>query len=356
MAETAEGEQSVETPEPTELVEKVAGDMEKVFGEEVSTDEPKPKAEKKDEKPETTPKKEEGEEDEVESEPESEPEPKKKEAVAAAKTDAPTLPAAYRRAAKYYGMTDEEVDDLFKSSPELALKHFGKQAASMQAETAQWSALGREKKAALIAEQKRQQEEAARTGRGQADPFDIKPVDVEGLIKKYGNDELIRDLVGPLNATIEALRPLISTTMENREYVQGVKRTETRNTIDEFFSHADLKPFVDLYGVKRGELSPEQAAKRDKVLEIADEMMMGAQVRNQRISLHDALNLAHDVVSAGHKTIAARTELKKGLKTRADGVALRPSRRGSEAGDGTPKDEAELVARTKGRLAKIFQD
>lgn len=237
-------------------------------------------------------------------------------AAPTAPTKSPTLPAAYVRSLKAMEWTDEEIADAAKR-PEL-LPTIAKIHNTRNKEIQAWAEMGRKT---------RQDQTPATTEKKpvvSAKQGDYEKIDAEALKKKYGEDELIDALVGPLNAKLEAvhkLLPLIEQVQQNSQRAE----LETLGTqIETFFGGKELEPFKDVYGsVKKG-LNEKNLDARNKVLEYADALVAGARQQGRTLSLGEALAFAHDSVSSGFKEQTVRTAIKTQMKQRERGISLKP--------------------------------
>ena len=90
------------------------------------------------------------------------------------------------------------------------------------------------------------------------------------------------------------------------------------------------------------------------MLEMADALVAGAGQQGRRLSVEDALTLAHDSLTVGVRTQTIRDQIRSQVTTRQKGITLRPGTRGTEKKDGPPRDRAELQQRTADRLARAF--
>jgi hypothetical protein len=155
-----------------------------------------------------------------------------KPAAAAPTTKTSTLPAAYVRSLKALEWTDAEIETAAANPAFITTA--AKLHQTRNQELAQWAQLGRAKQQETAAQQ------AANPSRGfqplaQTDPAALKA--------KYGNDELIDLLVGPLNATvaqINAMLPVIQQTQQSS--VQAHLDTLNRQ-VESFFGGDELKPY-----------------------------------------------------------------------------------------------------------------
>ena len=287
-------------------------------------------------------------------EPAAEPvaEPAAEPSVAPAPVVPSTLPAAYVRTAKARGWEDKEIADFAKATPELALKTFERMHESRTQEIKEWAELGR----------KTRQTPGAPTAASvtapvvvsPAAPAVLAPIDIKAMTEKFGNQELIEALAGPVNAAIAAMTPLVQGATRAQEQARSTARENLGKTVQDFFTGSEMKPYADAYGTKVADLTSAQIDQRQKVLETADALIAGAAFQGRQLTVQDALTLAHDSVSSGLKTNIVREQLKTSVTKRQHQITLKPTNVGRAAAGGPPRSKQELLGRTEDRLAKAF--
>lgn len=261
-------------------------------------------------------------------------------------SDIPILPAAYRRSLKAYEWTDDEIDSALKQGGEKFVQSAGKMHDTRSKEVSQWAALGRQKVT----------DTTAKVEATEPQTQTIKPVDVKALKAKYGDEALIDELVGPLNAMAEKLNAMLPQVQATQAASQAAKQEALGRQIDGFFGGKDLNDYKDVYGVETGRLTNEQLESRNKVLVLADALIGGASLQGRRLSFDEAMMLAHDSVSGPAKAQAARTKLTGTLQAREKAITLRPAtRKPGQGGIESPaKKRSDLERRTQTALNKAF--
>lgn len=296
-----------------------------------------------------------GEDDEdEEEEPEEVAEEQSPKPKAKAEAKGPTFPAAIKRSLLAYGWTEDEVNEA------IANDEGGKFLATAtrihqnrNQEIAAWAAAGRAARP--------KQEAPAEKGKPQASPHVddkglLKPLDVDGLIEKHGNEDFVREVTGPVNEMIARINTLLPELASGVQSIQQSKQDALARQIDQFFGSNELKPYAELYGTDSANLEDSQLETRNKVLELADALIYGAAQQGRTLTAAEAMSLAHDSVSSGHKTQAVRKEMKTKVQARGKGITLRPSKIAGAAAknSGKPKTRAQLEAATRQRLASVF--
>ena len=289
-------------------------------------------------------------EDEESSEQEEEDEKdESKEQKPAAKRKTPTLPDAHRRSLKAYGWDDDSIEAGLKADSASFIVAAQKIHSTRNAEVAQWAALGRANRPHQEQEQsegKQPQHINPKTGK-------VKAVDVDALIEKHGNEDLVREIAGPINEAIELVNGFLPDLLNGVQSIRDSRTEALSKQVEGFFTGKEMDSFVELYG-KGDEVTAEQHGARSKVLELADALVVGAAHQGRKLTNLEALALAHDSVSSGFKVQAARKEVRKKVEVRGKSLTLKPSQRGSKDSKAAPKDRGELEARTRNRLKAAF--
>ncbi len=311
------------------------------------TDEPEDEADADSEdEPEGDPK----DEADADSEDESEDEPEDKddettEGAAPAEADS-TLPAAYRRSLKSREWSDAEIDSFYKADPVQAMKTFDRIHASRVAEIQQFSRLGREVKA-------KEEQDSSKTPAVEMPEGGLAAIDEDKLVAEYGNEDVVRAIVGPVNAAIAGINSVLPDIRDGAASAQQARNDVLARQIEGFFSADDMDPYREVYGSAAKGLSEGQMEKRQRVLEEADALVTGAAHQGRQLAVSDALVAAHDMVSADYKTKAVRRSLKKTVKARAKGKTLRPTSRGRGGANARPSTRSDLE-RSVGQKLKAF--
>jgi hypothetical protein len=261
---------------------------------------------------------------------------------------ASTLPAAYVRSAKARGWTDEEISGFHTANPDLSLKTFERMHASRVSEVQEWAELGRKVR------QGETPVPAAAPASTPAPTPALAPINVQEMVEKYGNEDLIKELAGPINAAIAALGPVVQDAMSSREQTKQTQKDALAKTVQDFFTATDMAPYAEAYGKNLNALTPVQIEMRSKVLETADALIAGATFQGRKLSVQEALVLAHDSVASGMKETIIRDQIRTKVQKRAKGISLKPTAQGRANAGAPPRDRAELVSRTEDRLSRAF--
>jgi hypothetical protein len=287
---------------------------------------------------------------------ETQDEPAEKPAEEAAPTvkeesktaDEPTLPAAYVRSAKARGWTDKEITDFLQMDSDKALQTFERMHTSRSQEIQEWAELGRKVRQAPATTAMPTPGPSA-----PATPAGLAPINIDEMVAKFGNEDLIRELAGPVNAAIAALAPIVQGATAAQAQAKQVAQEQLAKTVETFFTDSNMASYAEAYG-KAGSLTPAQIETRQKVLETADALIAGAAFQGRTLSVQDALVLAHDAASSGIKETVIRDKIRKDVKKRNAALTLKPTAQGRDNPGAAPRSRDELVSRTEDRLAKAF--
>jgi hypothetical protein len=182
----------------------------------------------------------------------------------------------------------------------------------------------------------------------------LAPIDIAAMVAKYGNEDLIRELAGPLNMAIQVVQPLVRQAQEQQAVAARTQSETLGKTVQDFFTGEDMDSFKETYGGDLASLKPEQYQSRVKVLELADALVAGARMQGRNLTVEEALQTAHDSVSHDQVTKTVRDSIKKAVVERSKGLTLKPSHLGDQPGIGAPRNRQELEGRTRDRLARAF--
>jgi len=275
------------------------------------------------------------------------------------------IPDAYLRAAIHQGWDKEVVDDLVKNSPELALKALENLYISTNNASREWSELGRAK-----LETDRQQVTNAQSVAEavvKEDPAVVALIDK--LRKEYPDDPLV-------DAAIMGLKSKPQPVAQPQPKPQAQYETATARAnaaanvaidqrINTFFSADLMKPYEKFYGkLELGQVPEDltngQQLNRLAVLEEAECIITGHNMRNRKIELERALEKAHFIVTEPIRQQIIRDNLKATAVKREKSMTLKPSdsKRSSDsmnADSSKPRNRRELEQAVQLKLNSVFQ-
>jgi hypothetical protein len=280
--------------------------------------------------------------------------PAEEDAEKPAPKTGPTLPSAVIRSLKAYDWDDASIASAMKADPAnftvAAQKIHGNRVAEQQ----RWADLGRAAKANQPkGETNLTASEAAAAKHIDAKTGLFRPLDVDALVEKHGNEDMVRSITEPVNEVIRQINALLPDLATGVSTIRQSRHETLARQVDQFFEQKELEPFQKVYGKDSAAMDTEQTQARNKVLEMADALMAGAAQQGRKLTVTDAMTMAHDHVSSGFKQETTRREIKASVTVRNKGLTLKPSTNGTKS-TGAPKSGAELESRTRQRLAAVF--
>lgn len=288
--------------------------------------------------------------EQVDSTPESKPADVKDEAGKET-TEEVSLPDAYYRAAEHQGWKPDEIKEFFEATPELAIQTLGKIYESTNKLSDDFANIGRAK--LKPADKPADAVTATQANAG-------KKVDLAALKEEYGAESNMVKAFEALQASIPA--PAVSTgqpvqPQTQPQDVQPDPRVVTM--VNQFFTADTLKPYKDFYGEGKdaNSLTIQQNNNRHAVLNRADEIFAGAHAMGNVITVEQAMDLAHMIVSKPVQEKAMRAELKAKVVKRSKGLSLKPAKSKAVVPDKDAKtSEADLEAKVQARLDKTYKN
>lgn len=268
---------------------------------------------------------------------------------AVADPNAPTLPAAVRRSLKAYEWTDEEIDQNLRVLGPSFIATAQKLHNTRNQETAKWAEIGRA--------QRQQPPPTPDPAKVAERSQPIPKLDAEALKEHYGDDALIDKILGPVNAAIDRLNEeVLPTVRQTQQASQQAEQRALFNAIEGFFTSKEIKNgYGELYGeAGQPTFSQTHVDARNKVLEMADALIVGAAKQGRNLDLNSALTLAHDSVSGDYKGKAAKKELQASLQKRERGISLRPGNKSTPVADKKANSREDIEKRVGKRLADVF--
>jgi len=262
--------------------------------------------------------------------------------------DSPTLPDSYRRSLKAYGWDDDAIDKNLRILGPQFIDTASRIHANRNQEVASWAEAGRR------ARQDQGNPDTlalGRTNQGQP-PAGLPPVDIKKLAEQFGEEELVAAIAGPVNEVIAKLNAILPQVEQGSKAIKDAEEQGLIREVEAFFSGSELKPYAQVYGAGEKSLTNDQLGHRNQVLEEADALMAGAKFQGRKLSVGEALLIAHDHVSIEFKEQAVRTSLQKEAKKRNRGITAPPSNR--QAPTGRIRTREQLAEKIGPMLAKAF--
>lgn len=279
------------------------------------------------------------------------------------KKDIPPLSDAYYRAAIHRGFKPEEIDELYKANPELAVRTLGNIYEAVNRSSKEFAALGRAaiKTAAPVVKTEETVETKA----------EFKGLDIEKLRKDYPDDPVV-DLVQAVQEQskasfdeVQELKATRSAPVTGQPSDVQVRATNQEahaieQQIETFFKADELKGYKDFYGTLSKDatdwsgLTPGQKMNRFTVIEMMDQMIVGARTLGRELKIDETLNLAHLSVTEPIREKVIREGIKAKVTERGSNLTLKPSGT-AQPTDTKPQTKQELEEATTERLDKVFK-
>ena len=200
------------------------------------------------------------------------------------------LPAAQIRSLKSMGWQDEDIDAAYKADPNgfsVSASLIHKQRA---ADIAEMSKLGREHKERETQSQQPVTEQPATVQ--PTLPTSPTALDVNAIKEELGDNDAVKQLIEVINAQQTRLDALTTETEGFATREQQVVQDAALKEVQKFFDHDDLKAYQEFYGTGVA-VSDTQFANRQKVLENADALLVGAQIQGRPMTPQEALLESH---------------------------------------------------------------
>jgi hypothetical protein len=278
--------------------------------------------------------------------------------------DEPTLPDNHIRSLIGAGWTKEEIDEQHSALGDEFLTIAEKVHENRLRESREWAAHGRieANQRAAAAEKLVEKQEQGQT------PSELERVDIDALKREFGNDPRINAMIdslgGSTNRAIEALQAMMPKIAESQARQEQSEQAALQNEVNSFFNSPDLLAYKDLYGVGPTQSIHDEGHwdARMKVLEVADQIRVGASYQGREVGLSDALSLAHESVSADFRVRAVREDIKSKMQQRQSSITQRPSTQQSNETAEKPPSEGgsremsrkELEDKAQAALRQIF--
>jgi hypothetical protein len=261
----------------------------------------------------------------------------------------PTLPEAYRRSLAAYGWTDDEIDNNLELLGGKFVEVASNIHAKRNAEVAQWADAGRKARDEGVAAQQAQQGPVVN-----GVPQTLQPIDLTKMKEKYGEEEMLEEIINPVNNTIAALNAVLPQIQQGVQSIEQTQMDAATSRVHQFFDSDKLSAYRKFYGGAEHERTPEQLEVRRQVLDDAVMIMAGASASHREFTLEQALEMAHDKASSTFREQAVRKGIKRETKKRNRGITQKPSRRRSSSKESGPPTRAQLERKIGGMLKKVF--
>jgi hypothetical protein len=274
----------------------------------------------------------------------------------AADTGEVKIPEAYIRAAIHQKWSAEDIKELQKSNPDLALRTFKKMYEDTNKLSQEYAAIGR----------KRAEEAKKQPEKKTEEKVEASAVDLTKLKQEYGDDPIVgvvetlakqnAALLAKLEQVVPGNKPSTKSEAEIRAEIRENQAIEGQ--INTFFGDKSMAIYSDFYGeVPKGadwsKLTGEQQSNRMTVLNLADQICIGAQAQGKDMTVDEAMEKAHLIASSRFMETAVREDIKKKAVKFSKAKTLHPHATQTVDSD-KPKTEEELNAKVALGLKKVF--
>jgi len=225
---------------------------------------------------------------------------------------APTIPAAQVRSLIAYGWTVDEIKSAEVNSPGFA---------STAAKIHQTRTQEIQKFADMGRQRKQEMGDPETSGSPNTLPL---TVDKAALIEKYGSEDLVSEVVDPVNKLLEQIQGMLPDLQAGQQAAQMARMESASQQVDLFFTSDIMTPYTNAYGSSQRDMTDDQCGNRNAVLQMADNIRTGAALRDEDIPIHEAMGMAHEIVGGDFKAEVIRKEIKGKVAKRAGGLTLRP--------------------------------
>ncbi len=268
--------------------------------------------------------------------------------------DKPQLSDAYYRAAIHNEMTKEEIVDFMKVNPDLATRTFGKMYEAMNRASKEFAEIGRFKKEQGEVKDKADDDDKPK----------FKKIDTGKLREEHGDG--VVDIIDQLQDQIVLLneqKPVVVVSDGPNKAVQDQADKHAADQVSSFFNSKDMVIFKDTYGVVDKDdtnwtaLMPSEKMNRVTVIEYAEQLIEGAAVIGKEMSVDDALERAHLLVTEPIREQIIRDDIMGQVHKRSKSLTLKPTNKASVVADEEskgPKSDKDIISSAADRLAKVF--
>jgi len=271
------------------------------------------------------------------------------------------LLTSFLSAAKHQGWSEEEIVEFWQKDATLAKKTFDKMYEATNFISQQ---------ASDFARQRRKQMQEDLKGNNKDGKPAYKKLDIESIKKEYGDDvpeELFKVLQaqdGQMEQMFDAIQDMKSQNATSEQASQ--EETVLIEKMQSFFEAKSKTGYDQFYGkTERGQrwnmvLTGEQLKSRTDVIEEADSIFAGFELRGKPISYDEALERAHMIVGDKVREKSIREDIGKKIKKRNKGLTVKSTKvkksKDVDDDDKPPKDPKKrdgwLQRRTLRRLKK----
>lgn len=251
-----------------------------------------------------------------------------------------------RFVAQFYGWDDAKIDRLFAADPEMAEHTFGQLLTTFQA---------------MSRQQGVQAPSGQRMQPGTPGAAQQPALQVSQLEQLFANPKAFADAngeqLGQLLVGIqrEVYQPL-KTALQQVAQIQAEYMVQKQQAVASEATNATgnlAQKFPDVYGNDPAKLNFFQQQTRQNLFTVADQIRAGAYQQGKEMSVTDALNRAHLIVTAGKQDASARQQVRQQVTQRSRKMTARPTQRTNPAGRGVAQGDQAATDAYRTRAAEL---
>lgn len=157
--------------------------------------------------------------------------------------------------------------------------------------------------------------------------FEFPKEVLEGLDDEFKSGVLDR-VQNHMNQVNQVINNVVA---RHEQFIQERQNEMLYQQVDQFFD--SRKGYEKIYGSgkQRTDLTQEELNQRMRVLQEADAIHAGARIQGRNLTVHEALEMAHNLVSSQHQRETARRDIQGQLQKRERQATVRPTHRSGPA-------------------------
>lgn len=230
-----------------------------------------------------------------------------------------------RFAAQQFGWSDEKIDRLHKADPEMATETFGNLLEAYTNLSRQYVA---PQPAAATQPQTAQQASVE-------SQLDKLYRDLASFSEENGNSLVERFLKPLKEEVIEPFRQMQAVLAVQQQQAIAAEATTTIDALADKFG--------EVYGKDDIKLTLPQRQAREQLVSIADRIRAGAQAQGVKLSVRNALNQAHLIVTSERRVEEGRQQVKAQVQKRARAITAKPTQRSRPMSTAAKQNEAAAL-------------
>lgn len=254
-----------------------------------------------------------------------------------------------RFVAQFYGWDDARIDKLFAADPELATGTFEQLLNAFQA-------MSRQQGVGTLppnAQQQRTQNPGPMVAQPNTQGSQLEALFANPKAFADANGEqlgqllvgLQKEVYSPLQTALKQVAQIQAEYMVQKQQAVAAEATSATAGL--------AQKFPDVYGTDTGKLNLFQQQARQNLFTVADQMRAGAYQQGREMTVSDALNRAHLIVTAGKQQQQARQAVRSQVQQRSRKITARPTQRTNPRGVGVAQGNEAAASAYATRAAEL---